>query len=188
MGYYRNRLERCQYDIEQEQNKITRISNYTIKGSIQSLKNSKMGALALLYNVKARNGKVSISNKIFFRSSLIISSYTSRTKWLVNSQYNVTWFTVSLRVVSLRTPLMWTLRSAHLRISIHSRKIISPKLQDAVHGESKYNPNLWKKIGELMRRRQAFTTPYTSTPLRAKPQKRPRKNLIKLTPSKAEED
>ena len=37
-----------------------------------------MGTLALSYNVKARDDMVSISNKRFFRSSIIISSYTSR--------------------------------------------------------------------------------------------------------------
>ena len=62
-----------------------------------------------------------IINKRFFRSSLMISSYTSRIKWLVNLQHNVTWFTDSLNVVSWRTPLMWTLMSAHWMVSIHSR-------------------------------------------------------------------
>ena len=32
-------------------------------------------------------------------------------------------------------------------------------------------PNLWKKMGEFMRRRKAIATPYGSAPSRAKPRK-----------------
>ena len=78
---------------------------------------------------------------------------------------------------------MWTVRSTYIRVSICSRKIISPRLPDPVHAGVKAQPypNLQKKMGEFMRRRQAIATPYASAPSRAKPQKRPRRKLIKLT-------
>ena len=134
--------------------------------------------------VKARNDLISISNKRFFRSSMIISSHT---------------FRIMACNLAIQCALVYGFLKCDLPedttdmdLKVHMLKIIHTFRRDYKSQTSWCSPwgievqpypNFEQKMGEFMRRRETTATPYATTPSRSKAQKRPRRNLVLLTPT-----
>ena len=144
-----------------------------------------METLALSYNVKVMYDIVSISNKIFFRNSLIILSYISRTIMACGLAVQCDLIYGCLKCglpedtinVDLKVDTLKGIRTFKKEYKSQTSKF-SPWGADMQH-----YPSLQKKMGQFMKRRKTIATPYTNIPSKAKPQKSPRKNLIHANPS-----